>query len=168
MSLTTSASVLACILFVGAMLHVVATDLLYRRIRNWVITALIAAYAPLAIAAGVPPGEAAMAVLAAAVVFAAGFGCFAAGWIGGGDAKLAPVCVLWLGADQALPFLVLTSLLGGVLALALLAIGALRRGHAAGVGTEPLRTIAPTLPYGLALAAAALILLRESPWVAAI
>ena len=121
------ANVLACVLFVGAMLHVVATDLLHRRIRNWLIAALIAAYAPLAIAAGVPPDEAAMAVLAAALVFGACFGCFAAGWMGGGDAKLATVCVLWLGADQALAYLLLATLLGGALTLALMLGGTVRR-----------------------------------------
>ena len=69
-----------------------------------------------------------MAVLAAALVFGACFGCFAAGWMGGGDAKLATVCVLWLGADQALAYLLLASLLGGgALTLALMLAGTVRR-----------------------------------------
>ena len=168
MTLASTASLIAGLRFVAAMAHVVATDLLHRRIRNGLIAALIAGYAPLAIAAGVPPHEAATALLAAALVFALAFACFSAGWIGGGDAKLAPVCVLWLGADQALPFLVLVSLLGGMLALALLAADALRRAQVAGTGADAPRPPRPALPYGVALAAAALILLRDAPLLAAL
>lgn len=167
MTLTSFSSGLACILFVGAMLHVVTTDMLHRRIRNWLVAAMAVAYPPLALAAGLPGGEIATAFFAALLVFAAGFGCFAAGWIGGGDAKLAPVCVLWLGADQALPFLALTSLFGGVLALAMVAAGALGRSRVAeGAGSPPMPR--PALPYGPALAIAGLILLRDSPLVAAL
>jgi prepilin peptidase CpaA len=168
MTLAHFASVLACILFAGAMFHVIVTDLRSRRIRNWLIAATIAAYAPLAVAAGLPPDETGMALGAAALVFAAGFGCFAAGWIGGGDAKLAPVCVLWLGADQALHFLALTSIIGGAIALVFLALVALRPGQAVAVGIDLPETARPTLPYGVAMAAAALILLPDSPWTAAL
>ena len=171
MTLTSVAGALACLLFVGAMLHAVATDMLHRRIRNWMVAAMAAGYLPLALAAGLSADQIATGFVAALLVFAGGVAFFAAGWIGGGDAKLAPVCVLWLGADQALPFLLLTSLLGGALALAFVITGALRRGRAAaGAAGAPTTTQpAPTaLPYGLALAIAALTLLRDSPWVAAL
>jgi prepilin peptidase CpaA len=165
---TAIANMLGCVLFVAAMLHVVVTDLRHRRIRNWLVAAMIAVYAPLTIAAGLPPGETGEALCAAALVFAAGFVCFSAGWIGGGDAKLAPACVLWLGADQALPFLALTTLFGGVMALVFLAVHAIRRRHAVAVGPEGPAPHRPTLPYGMALALAGLILLRDSPWAAAL
>jgi prepilin peptidase CpaA len=168
MTLATFASALACVLFTGAMLHVVVTDVLHRRIGNSLVAGMAAAYLPLALAAGLSGTDIATASFAALLVFAAGFGCFAAGWIGGGDAKLAPVCVLWLGAGQALPFLALTSLFGGVLALALIVTGALRRGQAAAVGACAPRTSGQVLPYGPALAIAGLTLLRDSPWAAAL
>lgn len=177
MTLTSIASVLACIVFVGAMLHVIATDMRDRRIRNWLVGTMAGLYAPLALAAGLSGAEIAAGLLAALLVFASGFGCFAAGWIGGGDAKLAPVCVLWLGADQALPFLALISVLGGGLALALVVTGALRRrrtaAFAGALGTDPLASGAPprprlVLPYGPALALAGLILLSDSPWANAL
>ena len=168
MTLTSFASGLACISFIAAMLHVFATDLRSRRIRNWLVAALAAGYLPLALAAGLPGAAIAAAVAAALIVFAAGFGCFAAGWVGGGDAKLAPVCVLWLGADQALAFIVLTSLFGAALALALLGTGTFRRepAAAAATGGEPPRRL--VLPYGPALALAGLVLLRNAPWVEAL
>jgi prepilin peptidase CpaA len=164
MTLTSFASVLACILFICAMLHVVATDLMHRRIRNWLVAAMAALYPPLALAAGLPAAEIAMGSVAALLVFVAGFGCFAAGWIGGGDAKLAPVCVLWLGAEQALPFLALTSLFGGILALALVVTGALRRADGAHAAEES----RSGLPYGPAIAIAALTLLPHAPWTDAL
>jgi prepilin peptidase CpaA len=168
MTLAHFASVLACILFASAMLHVVVTDIRHRRIRNWLIAAMIAVFGPFTVAAGLPPQESAMALGAATVVFVAGFGCFAAGWVGGGDAKLAPVCVLWLGADQALHFVALTAVVGGAMALAFLALGALRHRHAVAVGVDVPATSRPTLPYGVAMAFAALILLGDSPWIAAL
>ena len=167
MTLTSFASVLACILFIAAMAHVVATDLMHRRIRNWLVAGMAAAYLPLALAAGLPGDAIASGLFAALLVFAAGFGCFAAGWIGGGDAKLAPVCVLWLGSDQALAFLVLTSLFGGILALALVLTGALRR-RVAPAGADAPQSPRPLLPYGPALAIAGLTLLRNSPWATAL
>lgn len=168
------ASVLACILFAGAMVHVIVTDLRTRLIRNWLVGSLVAAYLPLALAAGLPSGLVATALGAALLVFAAGFGCFAAGWIGGGDAKLAPACVLWLGPEQALPFLALTSLLGGCMAVALVVVLALRRSRpipapgTALAGADAPAQPRPSLPYGPALAIAGLILLGDSPWAGAL
>ena len=164
MTLASLASVLACLLFAGAMLHVAVTDLRTRRIRNWLVAALAAGYLPLALAAGLPAAVMATALGGALLVFAAGFGCFAAGWIGGGDAKLAPVCVLWLGPDQALAFLALTSIIGGLMALALVATRALRRNRAVAGGSDAPAGAAPDLPYGPALAIAGLSLLGGSPW----
>jgi prepilin peptidase CpaA len=165
---TAIASMLACVLFVAAMLHVVVTDLRSRRIRNWLVAALAAAYLPLAIGAGLPSPVIAAGLGAALLVFAAGFGCFAAGWVGGGDAKLAPVCVLWLGPDQTLPFLALTSIFGGIMALALVATCALHRSRVAVAGAESPVMPRPALPYGPALAVAGLVLLVDSPWASAL
>jgi prepilin peptidase CpaA len=157
---------LACGLFAAGMLHAALTDLRSRRIRNWLVVALAIAWAPLAIAAGLSVGQMGWALLAAALVFAGGFGCFCAGWLGGGDVKLATVAVLWLGAAQAVPFLVLTALLGAVLSLPLLALQ--RLGSLAAGGGGEAATIPREVPYGLALAMAGIGLLNGSPWIAAL
>jgi prepilin peptidase CpaA len=157
---------LACGVFAAAMLHAALTDLRSRRIRNWLVAALAVAWVPLAIAAGLSPGQMGWSLLAAAVVFAGGFGCFCAGWLGGGDVKLASATVLWLGAGQALPFLVLTALLGAVLSLLLLALR--RLGPFAVGGRVEAAAIPREVPYGLALALAGIGLLNDSPWIAAL
>lgn len=147
---------LAAGLFCSAMLHVIVTDLRERRISNRTVAALGVLWIPVALAAGMPAGDMAGAAGAAALVFAAGLACFAAGWVGGGDVKLAAAAVLWLGPGQAVPFLLLASLIGGVIAL-----GAVAAAWRAG-------SVARPVPYGPALALAGLALLSGSPWAAAL
>ncbi len=43
------------------------------------------------------------------------FACFAMGWVGGGDAKVAASVALWFGFDHLLNYLLYVSLLGGAL-----------------------------------------------------
>ncbi len=59
---------------------------------------------------------------AAFVVLAISFSMFAAGWIGGGDAKLVAAIALWLGFDQLFSFLILASIFGGLLTVSLLMV----------------------------------------------
>jgi prepilin peptidase CpaA len=83
-------------------------------------------------------------------VFAAFAGLFALGWMGGGDVKLLGALALWLPAALTLRMLVLMSLIGGVLTLAYVVAHRLRR----------LRDN-PEIPYGVAIAGAALAVIGE-------
>jgi prepilin peptidase CpaA len=94
---------------------------------------------------------------------------FARGWIGGGDAKLAAATALWLGWGHLYEYLLYASLLGGVLTLALLefrkfALPSLLAGRA---WLERLHQPDGGIPYGIALAAAALIVYPATAWMAA-
>lgn len=87
------------------------------------------------------------------LVFAASFavclGLFAAGLLGGGDAKLLPATALWAGPEVLPVFLLITATAGGVLALALLARHRLQTpARIDGASASP-----PTVPYGVAIAA---------------
>ena len=99
-------------------------------------------------------------LLAAVIVFAAGFVLFAVGGLGGGDAKLAPGAVLWVGYDGLLEFVFAMTLAGGVLAIVLLL---LRSGlRAASVPQERLPMVlqrASPVPYGIAISAGAILLI---------
>jgi prepilin peptidase CpaA len=107
---------------------------------------------------------------AAALVLVVCFGFFAFGWMGGGDAKLASATALWLGWGFLLDYVLIASVLGGVLTLALvmartaplpamlLRQGWILRLHHAKTG----------VPYGIALAAAGLMVYPETPWMLAI
>lgn len=92
-------------------------------------------------------------------VFVVGAVLFSRGLIGGGDVKLLAAAVLWAGAGGTLQLLILTGLFGGALSLFLLTplgmhLSALR-GTALGAAGSALGT--NSVPYGLAIAAAALV-----------
>ena len=103
-----------------------------------------------------------LAALCAVAVFTAGALLFSRGLIGGGDVKLLSAATLWAGPGATLSLLFLTGLLGGVLCLLLLSpVGALiaaARPTSGDPSGDPARGPKRVLvPYGVAIAAAALI-----------
>lgn len=141
-----------------------ASDLLTMRISNQLVLVLLAAFAVLVPFSGMPLDVLYGHLGAGAIVLAAAFAFFAFGWIGGGDAKLAAVTALWLGWPLLLSYLVYSALFGGVLTIAILVlrrwplpaalgdVGWVGRLHHAGTG----------VPYGIALAAAGMLLYADS------
>ena len=164
MLVTTLASLIAAMLFLSAMLYATISDLRTKRIPNWLILALGIAYVPLAVAAGHTVTDMILNLGAAALIFAVGFYCFAKGWVGGGDVKLASVVVLWLGATLAVPYVLLTAIFGALFAVA--AVIGIRVMAKRGVSGSSLRE--GGMPYGPGLACAALLLFQVSPWANAL
>lgn len=122
-----------------------------REIANWK-NAAIALLAPLWWAAvGLEPWPG-MAILAgvAMLVFALFVGAFALGQMGGGDVKLIGALALWLAPGNVMTMLIVMSLAGGALTIAFLIDQRVRR------GTGPIE-----IPYGVAIAVAGLLALRE-------
>jgi prepilin peptidase CpaA len=107
---------------------------------------------------------------AGCMVLAIAFGCFAMGWIGGGDAKLAAATALWFGFDHLLPYLFYASLFGGALTLLLLSFRTLPLPQflAAQQWVQRLHDKAGGVPYGIALAAAALLVYPDTLWMQAV
>src|SRR5258708_36084076 len=66
-------------------------------------------------------------LLAGAVALVAGMALFAAGWVGGGDAKLFAMACLWLGWDSMLEYALMASVFGGMLTITLLTVRRLDR-----------------------------------------
>jgi prepilin peptidase CpaA len=98
----------------------------------------------------------------------AGILLFALRWIGGGDAKLLAACTIWLGPSALLMFLLTTALLGGGLALGLLAMRnplLIPLAQRLPAWTKRLLTPGADVPYGVAIAAAALITFEQSPLI---
>jgi prepilin peptidase CpaA len=155
-----SAGFIAAVSWAGAM------DLITMRIRNSLVLTLLGLYAVLAPLAGWSLAEIGLSAAIAGAVLVCTFTCFAFGWIGGGDAKLTPVVALWLGADFAPLYLVCSMLFGGILTLALLQfrimplpafclnIKWVTRLHDRKTG----------VPYGVAIASAALFVFPSTPW----
>ncbi|HEX5779777.1 MAG TPA: prepilin peptidase [Xanthobacteraceae bacterium] len=157
-------------LFPGAMAFAAASDLLTMKISNRLSLGLALAFFPVAYLLGMPPVDIGYHVLASAVVLGVCFSFFAMGWIGGGDAKLAAATALWFGFAHLPQYLFLAAIIGGILTLLLLKLRRyplpvslvgtrwIERLHAPGTG----------VPYGIALAAAALLVYPKTPFIQAI
>jgi prepilin peptidase CpaA len=158
------------LLFPALIAFAASSDLLTMTISNRISLALAGGFLALALFSGTPLSLIGMHLLAGFIVLAIGFGCFAMGWIGGGDAKLAAAIALWFGFDHMLEFLVYASLFGGVLTVLLIQFRLLPlpafmarhawilRLHEKGAG----------VPYGIALAAAALFVYPQTGWMSTI
>lgn len=96
---------------------------------------------------------------AGGAVFAVGMVFFALGRLGGGDVKLVTAVSLWTGFDYLLEFLVYASLAGGVLALLLILGRHLMRARdeAGGLALPQVLRRGESIPYGLAIAPAAIL-----------
>jgi prepilin peptidase CpaA len=139
-------------------------------IANRVSLVLIGGFVLLAALCGLSGAELASHAGAAGVVLVAAFVCFACGWIGGGDAKLAAATALWLGFGHLFDYLVYASILGGALTLAIVQFRHLPLPHVL-VGrtwAERLHRPGGGVPYGIALAAAALLIYPQTEWMTAI
>ncbi|MGA7806530.1 prepilin peptidase, partial [Bradyrhizobium sp.] len=107
-------------LFPALMAFAAASDLFTMTISNRVSLALVAGFVVLALLGGMGTSDMLSHLGAGATVLAVAFGCFAMGWIGGGDAKLAAAAALWFGFAELMNYLLYASLFGGALTLLLL------------------------------------------------
>jgi prepilin peptidase CpaA len=132
-------------------------DLKSRRIPNEVSLAVASLGLARLVQAG-DFGSATRTLAAATIVFAVTLVLFWRGVFGGGDAKLLSAAVLVVGSHDLLDFLFLTSLCGGLLVPATLAWSGFTRStrvaspQADGYAVAAIES--PTVPYGVAIAAA--------------
>lgn len=150
----------AALAFAGAM------DLFTMTIPNRISLVLIATFPIAAYLTGMSWMDLGSHVGAGALMLVIGFGMFARGWLGGGDAKLLAAASLWFGFENLGPYLLLAALAGGVLAFVILMYRRIApplwlcnqswamRLHSAKTG----------IPYGIALAAAGLKLYPSTAW----
>ena len=158
------------LLFPALMAFAAASDLLTMTISNRVSLALAAGFLVLALASGMEPSEILSHLGAGVGVLAARFVCFAFGWIGGGDAKVAAAAALWFGFGHLLNYLVYASLFGGVLTLLLLQFRQwpLPYQLAGQAWLLKLHAKDSGIPYGIALAIGALVVYPETDWIKAV
>jgi len=160
------------VLAIGILAFIAYGDVRSRRIPN----ALSLAIAILGIIRLILANDAIAAVHsvgAAVLIFVIAFVLFWRGAIGGGDAKLIAAMTLLICDRDLFSFLFLTSLCGGVLALAILARDRLRpklliwlaRLSATEAPESPPMPRPSTVPYGVAIAVAgAITLILEAPF----
>jgi len=157
------------LLFPALMAFAASSDLFTMTISNRLSLALVGAFFPLTLVTGMTLTAVGWHLAAAGVVLTCAFIFFWCGWIGGGDAKLAAATALWLGFDHLLDFMIDAALLGGVLTLLLLQF---RKLPLPGVlARQPwilrLHDKGGGVPYGIALAAAAMLVYPHTVWMPA-
>ena len=154
-------------LFPALMAFAAASDLFTMTISNRVSLALVAGFFVLAFAGGMAPYEVLSHVGAGALLLVVAFTCFAMGWMGGGDAKVAASVALWFGFAQLMDFLLYASLFGGALTLILLQFRQwpLPYGLAGQAWLARLHDKQTGIPYGIALALGALLIYPETDWI---
>jgi prepilin peptidase CpaA len=158
------------ILFPTIMAFAASSDLLTMTISNRVSIILVLGFLALALMSGMAPAEVLSHVGAGALVLVVAFGFFTRGWIGGGDAKLAAATAMWFGFGYLLNYLVYASLLGGALTLMLIEVRLVPLpGLLAGqFWAQRLHRQDGDIPYGIALAGAALLIYPDTPWMQAV
>ena len=158
------------LLFPALMAFAAASDLLTMTISNRVSLALAAGFLILALLSGMGFYDILSHLGAGFGVLTVAFACFAMGWIGGGDAKLAAVTALWFGFGHLMNYLVYASLFGGALTLLLLQFRQwpLPYQLAGQAWLLKLHAKDSGIPYGIALAIGALMIYPETEWIKAV
>jgi len=151
--------------FPAAMAFAGSMDLFTMTIPNRLTFALAIAYVFLAAALGVGPMAILLNLSCGAAVLAITFTLFSLGWIGGGDAKLAAATAMWIGWSTLLDYSLTAAIYGGVLTVALILA---RRVHLpiwlmGQAWIARLHDAKAGVPYGIALAAAAIVVYPQTP-----
>jgi prepilin peptidase CpaA len=158
------------LLFPALMAFAAASDLFTMTISNRVSLLLAAAFLVLALASGMAPYDLLSHLGAGALVLVIAFTCFAMGWVGGGDAKVAAAAALWFGFGHLMNYLLYASLFGGVLTILLLQMRQWPLPYAltGQIWLMRLHAKESGIPYGIALAIGALMIYPETDWVKAV
>ena len=153
-------------LFLGLCVFAALHDINSLTIPNWLNLSMAALFLPAALVSGLPLEILGGHLLAGGLAFVIAFGLFAFRIFGGGDAKMIPAVVLWMGPAAALPFVFWMAVVGGICA-ALLMVS--RRSIPATVVPGFMRaSFEPKagVPYGVAIAGGAILAGAGSPLLA--
>ena len=161
------ADAIRLLLFPAMMAFAASSDLFTMTISNRITLILVGGFFALALVSGMSADDVLSHVGTAFTVLAVTFVFFARGWIGGGDAKLAAATALWLGFDHLMAYLIYASLFGGVLTLAMIRfrLMPLPAMLAEQEWVKRLHRLDGGVPYGIALAAAALLIYPDTSWM---
>jgi len=150
--------------FPGLLAYAAAMDLFTMTIPNRVPVGLAAGFVILALVSGMGLESVLIHLSTGLAMLLLGFCLFSFGYIGGGDAKLFAATALWFGWPDVLTFVFIATLCGGALAITLLSVR--RVPLPAGLSRVPwlarLHDASEGAPYGIAIAAGALILYPDT------
>jgi prepilin peptidase CpaA len=150
----------------GAVAFAAAMDLLTMKIPNRISAVLVLTFFPLALLAGLSAWDILHHMGAGFGVLALGVLLFIPGWFGGGDAKLMAAIALWVGPDNLVPYFLYAAVTGGFIAMAFALVRSvpLPRVLLGEAWALRLHRRDAGIPYGLALAAGALLVYPHTFW----
>ncbi|PLP59541.1 peptidase [Mesorhizobium loti] len=154
------------VVFPFCMLFAAISDMLSMTIANRVSALLVATFVIVAPLTGMDWTVFGLHLAAGLLVLCATFVLFALGGMGGGDAKLLAATSVWMGLNMTLlQYLVIASIMGGILTIAILAY---RKSPLAMITSQNafLRHFADEkvgVPYGIALGVGGLVAFPETP-----
>ncbi len=146
--------------FLGLSAYAAFSDIARYRIENWISLAILADFIVFAAYGSLFGSLDPLAIVwllgAGATLLIAGFALFAARIIGGGDAKLLAASAVWIGWPDLFQFVMLVSLMGGLLALIILGLRRVAppRAWNRQKWFMDLRSGDHGIPYGVAIATA--------------
>ena len=143
------------------MAYMAISDFRTLHIPNWASVFVAAAFLPQALLGGMEPSALALHYGTGLALLIGGALLFWRGLIGGGDAKMLAAGGVWFGAGGLAAYLILVSLLGGALAIAVLVMGKLPTPKPARLDGNAAEGRA--VPYGVAIGLAAIILFSRNP-----
>jgi prepilin peptidase CpaA len=161
------AAALGALTVSGVLLRAAQTDIARFTIPNILSIALVGSFLALAPFLGLGWVGFGGHVLVGVVSFLVCVALFSLGLYGGGDAKLTPAVMLWLGPAASAKFLFIMVIAGGVLALILLVARALARGrvrHLRPFWLRRMLRVKRGIPYGVAIAIGGLAALPSAIW----
>ena len=148
--------------FSAVMSYAAVSDMLTMTIPNRLSVALLVGFLAFALLFGLPLTTIGWHLLSGLTVLLITFGMFAAGWIGGGDAKLAAATAVWCGFPGLVEYSTIASVFGGLLTFAILGM---RKYPLPSFAHWPwllrLHDVKTGIPYGIALAASGLVVFPE-------
>lgn len=150
--------------FAAAMARAAVSDLLTLQIPNWTCALVAVLFLPTALLSGIGLYGIALHYGTGLLLFVIGALLFAYGVLGGGDVKLLAAISIWIGWGNLLPYLLVVSIFGGLLALISILLRRIKR-LPAFLSSLPWLTPGADrkqpIPYGVAIVAAALAGLRS-------
>ncbi len=152
-------------LFLALCLLAAIHDVNRLTIPNWLNLSIAGLFVPAAAVSGLPLEMLGGHLMVAALAFLIAFGLFAFNIVGGGDAKMIPAVMLWLGPEAGIPFVFYMALAGGACAMLILLVRRVMPAAAVpGIVRAPFEENAG-VPYGVAIAAGAILAASASPFL---
>ncbi len=154
----------------GAVAFAAAMDLLTMKIPNRISAVMVLAFFPLALLAGLNAWDLLHHVAAGLIMLLLGVLLFIPGWFGGGDAKLMAAIGLWIGLENLFPYVFYVAIAGGIIAAVFTSVRSvpLPRVFLGEAWALRLHRHDAGIPYGIALAAGALLVYPHTIWFASL